>query len=238
MSRVKTPAWSPKSESSTAATASRKSSYAKTVTSGANASVRAHVHLRRCVDDDGRFEEGAVPTSAGEDSRASLDGLADEPLGPLGGTDRDHRDDVGRLIGRGPTPERPDAVGQLADEVVEDRPVHVHALDADAGLPGEPERTGRYPARGVGDVRILVDDRPGVAAELERDLLAPRQALQVPADLRRARERQLGDPLVVDGALDLGGVAGDDAQAASRPAGRLDQSREAQGRERGRGLRA
>src|SRR5690242_21284421 len=89
-------------------------------------------------------------------------------------------------------------LGEPGHERIPDVLVDEHPLDADADLAGVRERANERPAHGPVEVRRLVDDHAGVAAELEDDLLLARALLHPPADRRAAGERQELEPLIAD----------------------------------------
>ncbi len=62
---------------------------------------------------------------------------------------------------------RADHVDERVDETVEDRVVHVHALDGRARLPAVVERALGHRERGGLDVDVVADVRAVLAAELE-----------------------------------------------------------------------
>ena len=101
--------------------------------------------------------------------------------------------------------------------------MHVHALHRDAGLACVAEAAEDDPLQRVVDVCVLVHDHGGVAAELERHALASGARLQPPADRRAARECEQLDPVVLDERARVVGRARHDGEAASRPAGLVDQ---------------
>ena len=65
--------------------------------------------------------------------------------------------------------------------------VDERALDADAHLAGIGETADEDPLHGPVEVGSLVDDDPGVAAELEHDLLLAGPLLHPPADAAGCR---------------------------------------------------
>ena len=109
----------------------------------------------------------------------------------------DHRADVGRRVERVADLERR-APRELVHERVPDVLVDEHPLDADADLARIGEAADEGPLDRPVEVRGLVHDDAGVAAELEHDLLLAGPLLHPPADRRRAREGQELEPLVGD----------------------------------------
>src|SRR5690606_39728017 len=70
------------------------------------------------------------------------------------------------------------------------------ALHPDAVLAAAHDAAAHAARRGMLEVRVLGDDHGAVAAQLERDLLAAGDVLDVPADLRAAGEAHHGEALV------------------------------------------
>ena len=162
-----------------------------------------------------------MPT-AREDGRAAGDRFAQPLLDALGRPGVDQRPDVGRLVERIAGLERFRAACELAREVVVQRRVDVHTLHGDARLARVAEAAENDSLERVVDVGVLVHDHGRVAAELERDALAPGTRLQAPADRRAAGEREQLDPVVIDERPSRLGRARQHRDRVLRPA-RLEQ---------------
>ena len=106
---------------------------------------------------------------------------------------------------------------ELLDERVAHRVVDVDALHRDAGLARVAVAAGDDLRGRELEVGVGLDDHRRVVAELEPDLLARRAALDAPADLGRAGERDHRDVVVVDERVaDGAAAAGDDVEPARR----------------------
>jgi hypothetical protein len=106
------------------------------------------------------------------------------------------------------------------------------ALDADADLAGVAERADGDPPDGPVEVGAPVDDRPGIAAELEHDALLARPCLHRPANGGRAGERQHGEAIVGDETIAERPTHREDAHRSSGRPGLLDNLGHGQHRER------
>ena len=74
--------------------------------------------------------------------------------------------------------------------------MHDDSLHGDATLPGLIERTEHDALHGIFEVRILVDDHCGIAAQLEHDFFFAGPRLEIPTHVGRASEGQQLQPLV------------------------------------------
>src|SRR5439155_22477367 len=113
-------------------------------------------------------------------------GLVDPSLGSAGRLGVDHRTDVGLAVEGIADFQPPGYFDELRHERLPDVVVDEHSLDADADLSGVGKRADEDPLDGPVEVRRLVDDHPGVAAELEADPLLAGPLLHPPADRRAA----------------------------------------------------
>src|SRR4051812_7688633 len=98
--------------------------------------VRADLRLDGHVGEDGRSAEVAVSPTTEEDLAAERDRLLDPALRPRGCLVVDHRPDVGVRIERIANREALRTLHQATEELVPDRFVDEHPLDADADLTG------------------------------------------------------------------------------------------------------
>src|SRR5690606_13349221 len=126
--------------------------------------------------------------AAGEHPRALRDGLVDPRLDADRRVLVDHRPDVDALLERIADAARLDLRQQLLGEGLLDASLDEDALHADAVLPAVDDAAANAARRRVVEIGVLGDDHRAVAAELERDLLAPGDVLDVPADLRATGE--------------------------------------------------
>ena len=156
----------------------------------------ADLHLGCHVGQERRLEERTLARTPGEDLGALGDGLLDPTADPVDLRTLDHRSDVDRRIERIADLELLHLLREELGEPVVDVARDVHALDADAALSGLVVPAERDPLGGEVQIGVGVHDHAGVPAELERDALLRIEALQVPADLRGARETDLAVPLV------------------------------------------
>ena len=109
--------------------------------------------------------------------------------------------------------------GQEAlQEAVVGGSLDVDPLDGDAALAGEGEGVGGELRRGLVEVGVRLDDHGRRVAELERDLLPRRTLAQLPADLRRAGERDQLHALVLD--EDVADLGRRTVRTLSQPGGR------------------
>ena len=150
------------------------------------------------LGDDRGLEEAALVVAAGAAADEQLAAVGDavldlgeELVARVARVDRAHPQP--RLLGLdGPVARlvAPDALDELADEVVVHRLVHEDALAAEAGLAGVPVAADDDRLDGGVDVGVLADDHRVRAAELERDALQHRAGDRhhVAADLGRAGE--------------------------------------------------
>ena len=221
VSLVNRPACRPKSLASTASIASSHVGVAVQPDHGREDLLVAHLHRGR----DGLEQRGrpqvAPAGAAGEQARAAFDGLGHPRLDPLGGIGIDDRTHVGGVVEWIAHPQRLDLRHQRLAEGVVDVLVHVDALHRDARLARVLEAAPDHALGRECQVGVLVDDDPGVAAELERDALAAGPSLERPADRRAAGEGQQADALVLDERRGVGRAAGDHAEGALREAGLL-----------------
>src|SRR5690606_6196396 len=139
---------------------------------------------------------GALAASAGEYARALRDGLVDPRLDALRGALVDHRSDVDAFVERVADAARLDLRDELRDERSFHAAMHEDALHADAVLAAVDDAAAHAARGGVVEVCVFGDDHRAVAAELERDLLASGDVLDVPADLRAAGEAHHRESLV------------------------------------------
>jgi PPK2 family polyphosphate:nucleotide phosphotransferase len=116
-------------------------------------------------------------------------------------------------------------------EVVEDVVVDEDPLDADADLAGVAEGANRDPADGPVEVGAPVDDRPGVAAELEHDPLLAGARLHRPAHRGRSGEREHREAVVRDEPVPERAAHREDAHRAGRRPGLLHDLRDGEHRE-------
>ena len=185
---VKTPHWRPKRLSLIAASASANESTAKRLTTGAKASSEQIIASRRHVDEHRRRVPAAVRLAGDEGAGAVADRIGHPSVRALDRLLVHHRPELGVGIQRIADLHALDALDEAARELVVDRAHDVDALDADAHLPGVGERAVHEALDRPVEVGGLVDDRPGIAAELEDDLLLAGLGLHLPADARRAGE--------------------------------------------------
>ncbi len=109
---------------------------------------------------------------------------------------------------------------QFALQCVVDVGVGVDALHADAALAGLVERAEDQPLHHAIELGSLVgvDDAGGVAAKLQRDLLAAGARLQIPADLAAGERKQL-EARVLDQRVGMRAVQGEDRERTFRQVG-------------------
>src|ERR1019366_10085504 len=130
-------------------------------------------HRRRQRLDDRGFPQPTLASATGQDLRAGLRGFVEPGLDARGRHFVYHGTDVGVLGERIAGLQALRTADELADEGVVHALVHVHALHGDAGLSGVREAAPRDAFGGVREVGVVMDDDAGVAAELQRDALAP-----------------------------------------------------------------
>ena len=177
----------------------------------------------RDVREDGRREPVALLR---EDARrlvdlgalllAGGDELADL-LELRGGVDRA---DVGVLVERVADAERREAALELRDERLVDRLLHEEPRAGAADVSLVEVDAVDDPLDRLVERRVVEDDVRGLAAELERELLAGAGELPLDrlADLGRAGERDLVDVVALDERGAGAAVAGDDVDDARRAA--------------------
>ncbi len=193
---VKTPVWRPKKLSLTWRMACVEVAEREGDDERGERLVRADLGGDRRVGEDRRGEERAVGLAAEEELAAEGDRLVDPALGPAGGGTVDHRPDVGRGVERIADLEGLRALDEAGHERVPDPLVDEHPLDADADLAGVGEGADEAAPDGPVEVGRLVDDDPGVAAELEDDLLLAGPLLHPPADRGAAGEAEELEPRI------------------------------------------
>ncbi len=198
-SLVKTPVWSPNMLSLTWAMASSIVRNGAATTSGANASFEHTWARRRDVGQDRRREERPVRPTAGEDRATERDRLVDPALRarrlrsrrPSGPTSVAGSSGSPSLRAFAPSTNRAMNASQTSSWM-NARWTLMHTWPAYAKPPIED------PLDRPVEVRGLVDDDPGIAAELEHDLLLAGALLHPPADARAAGEGEQLEPLVGD----------------------------------------
>src|SRR4029079_2349078 len=124
--------------------------------------------------------------------------LVDPALRPRRGVLVDHRPQVGLAVEGVAQLQAFRSRDELLHECVPDLLVYEHPLYADADLAGVCEGADEDTADGPVEVGRLVDDHPGVAAELEDHLLLARALLHPPAHRRAAGEAEELEAVVAD----------------------------------------
>ena len=150
--------------------------------------VRTDLGGERHLGQDRRREVGAIGLASQKQLATERDRLVDPALGPAGRRRIDHRTEVRRRIERIAHLEQACAGDELVHECVPDVLVDEHPLDADADLAGVGEGTDEAAPHRPVEVGRLVDDDPGVATELQHDLLLAGALLHPPADRWRSGE--------------------------------------------------
>ena len=213
---VKTPAWSPNSESLILRMASPKEATGAIVTSGANASFEQTKLAGSAFSMIVRLEGRALGTAAGQDAGARGDGLVDPGPRAQHGLLVDHRPEVGRAIERIADLDCLDGGDELLAKLLVDLVDDEDALDRDADLPGVGEGADLDAVDREVEIGVAVDDDPGVAAELEHDLLHAGTPLHFPADVGRAGEGEELEARILDQSVAHLAVHRHDADSALR----------------------
>ena len=171
MDWVKTPAWRPYSELLAAWTASGDLDERHDADHRTEYFLADHPAIRRHIGQDGGFVEGAPALTARVHRRPGGLGLVHPFLDAAGLCLGNQRADVGAAVELRPGSERLGAAGDMLEDPLEERGVHVHALNREAVLAGDPEGSGDDRIGCVDRVGVGADDRGVVAAEFGEDLL-------------------------------------------------------------------
>ena len=112
------------------------------------------------------------PPAAGQRAGPTVDGI---PHGPVHFFKRLGVDQGSHLhagLRARPDLDRPHGLRELAEKRVGEGALHIHAIGADAGLAPHPQvLDGDGVGHGAVEVRVVEDDKGGIAAQLERDAL-------------------------------------------------------------------